>query len=195
MFADQELSAVVTTAALAAGVDFPASQVIFDSLAMGIEWLSVQEFHQMLGRAGRPDFHDKGTVYVLVEPDGVYHNSMEMSEDEVAFKLLKGEMESVATPYDEGAAVEETLANVVVAGNGAKRLNDRMIGTVPTKHAIGRLLEYEFIDGASPTPLGRVVCRHFLSPKRAFVMLEGIRAGDDPYDVVGDLELLENERG
>ncbi|MFB6087876.1 MAG: DEAD/DEAH box helicase, partial [Haloarculaceae archaeon] len=42
-FADQDLAAVVTTAALAAGVDFPASQVIFDSLAMGIEWLSVQE--------------------------------------------------------------------------------------------------------------------------------------------------------
>ncbi|MFD1514022.1 DEAD/DEAH box helicase [Halomarina rubra] len=194
MFANQDLSAVVTTAALAAGVDFPASQVIFDSLAMGIEWLSVQEFHQMLGRAGRPDFHDKGTVYVLVEPDGVYHNSMEMSEDEVAFKLLKGEMESVATPYDEGAAVEETLANIVVAGAGAKRLNERMIGQVPTKHALGRLLEYDFIDGATATPLGHVVCRHFLSPKRAFVMLEGIRSGDDPYDIVGDLELLENER-
>jgi len=194
MFADQDISAVVTTAALAAGVDFPASQVIFDSLAMGIEWLTVQEFHQMLGRAGRPDFHDKGTVYVLVEPDGVYHNSMEMSEDEVAFKLLKGEMESVATPYDEAAAVEETLANIVVAGNGAARLNERMIGQVPTKHALGRLLEYDFIEGAKATPLGHVVCRHFLSPKRAFVMLEGIRGGDDPYDIVGDLELLENER-
>jgi helicase len=195
MFADQDISAVVTTAALAAGVDFPASQVIFDSLAMGIEWLTVQEFHQMLGRAGRPDFHDKGTVYVLVEPDGVYHNSMEMSEDEVAFKLLKGEMEPVATPYDEGAAVEETLANIVVAGNGAARLNERMIGQVPTKHALGKLIEYGFIDGATATPLGEVVCRHFLSPKRAFVMLEGIRGGEDPYGIVGNLELLENERG
>ncbi|WP_254545473.1 DEAD/DEAH box helicase [Halomarina pelagica] len=191
MFADQELAAVVTTAALAAGVDFPASQVIFDSLAMGIEWLSVQEFHQMLGRAGRPDYHDQGTVYVLVEPDGSYHNSMEATEDEVAFRLLKGEMESVVTRYDEAAAVEETLANIVVAGRGAKRLNDRMIGEVPTKHALGKLLQYEFIDGARPTRLGRVVCRHFLSPKRAFVMLDGIRNGRDPYDVVADLELLE----
>jgi helicase len=192
-FGDQDLAAVVTTAALAAGVDFPASQVIFDSLAMGIEWLSVQEFHQMLGRAGRPDYHDQGTVYVLVEPDGSYHNSMEMTEDEVAFKLLKGEMESVATPYDEGAAVEETLANIVVAGRGAKRLNERMIGQVPTKHALGKLIDYGFIDGATPTPLGRTVSKHFLSPERAFVMLEGIRGGDDPYDIVGDLELLDEE--
>ncbi|MDS0282783.1 DEAD/DEAH box helicase [Haloarcula onubensis] len=188
-FADQELAAVVTTAALAAGVDFPASQVIFDSLAMGIEWLTVQEFSQMLGRAGRPDYHDKGTVYVLVEPDCTYHNSMEMTEDEVAFKLLKGEMEPVVTRYDEGAAVEETLANVTVAGTAAKRLNDRMVGEVPTKHAVGKLLEYDFIDGLEPTPLGRAVTRHFLAPDESFQLLDGIRKGRDPYDIVAEMEL------
>jgi helicase len=188
-FADQELAAVVTTAALAAGVDFPASQVIFDSLAMGIEWLSVQEFSQMLGRAGRPDYHDKGTVYVLVEPDCTYHNSMERTEDEVAFTLLKGEMEPVITRYDEGAAVEETLANVTVAGSQAKRLNDRMVGEIPTKHALGKLLEYEFIDGLEPTSLGRAVTRHFLAPTEAFQLLDGIRNGQDPYDIVAGMEL------
>ncbi|WP_135303443.1 DEAD/DEAH box helicase [Haloarcula amylovorans] len=192
-FADQELAAVVTTAALAAGVDFPASQVIFDSLAMGIEWLTVQEFSQMLGRAGRPDYHDKGTVYLLVEPDCSYHNTMEMTEDEVAFKLLKGEMEPVITRYDEGAAVEETLANVTVAGNQAKRLNDRMIGELPTKHALGKLLEYDFIDGLSPTPLGRAVTRHFLAPDESFQLLDGIRKGLDPYDIVAEMELREEQ--
>ena len=188
-FADQDLAAVVTTAALAAGVDFPASQVIFDSLAMGIEWLTVQEFSQMLGRAGRPDYHDKGTVYVLVEPDCTYHNSMEMTEDEAAFKLLKGEMEPVITRYDEGAAVEETLANVTVAGKAAKRLNDRMVGEVPTKHALGKLLEYDFIDGLEPTALGRAVTRHFLAPDEAFQLLDGIRKGEDPDDIVARMEL------
>ncbi|NKE35136.1 DEAD/DEAH box helicase [Natronococcus sp. JC468] len=192
-FGEQELSAVVTTAALAAGVDFPASQVIFDSLAMGIEWLSVQEFHQMLGRAGRPDYHDEGKVYVLVEPDCSYHGSMEMTEDEVAFKLLKGEMESVMTHYDEDAAVEETLANVVVGGKAAKRLNDRMLGEVPTKHAIGKLLEYDFIDGFEPTPLGQVVTRHFLSPGEAFALVDGIRKEAHPYDLIADIELRDED--
>ncbi|SFS40031.1 DEAD/DEAH box helicase [Halostagnicola kamekurae] len=192
-FADQDLAAVVTTAALAAGVDFPASQVVFDSLAMGIEWLSVQEFHQMLGRAGRPDYHDSGTVYVLVEPDCAYHNSMEMTEDEVAFKLLKGEMESVMTHYDEAAAIEETLANVTVGGRAAKRLNDRMLGEVPTKHALGKLLEYDFIDGFEPTPLGRVITEHFLDPSQAFSILDGIRKDDHPYDLIAELELRDTE--
>ncbi len=69
-FLGGKLMAVVTTAALGAGVDFPASQVIFDALAMGRDWLSVQEFNQMAGRAGRPDFHDLGKVVLLAEPGG-----------------------------------------------------------------------------------------------------------------------------
>jgi helicase len=193
MFGNQELAAVVTTAALAAGVDFPASQVVFDSLAMGIEWLSVQEFSQMLGRAGRPDYHDKGTVYMLVEPDCTYHNSMEMTEDEVAFKLLKGEMEDVTSVYDEAAAAEETLANVTVAGKRAKALNDRMLGEIDTRRAVARLLEWEFVDGFEPTPLGRAVTRHFLSPTDAFRILDGVRDGLDPYDIVAEMELADEE--
>nr|WP_255479276.1 DEAD/DEAH box helicase [Natronomonas sp. LN261] len=188
-FGKQDLAAVVTTAALAAGVDFPASQVIFDSLAMGIEWLSVQEFEQMLGRAGRPDYHDQGTVYLLVEPDCSYHSSMDGSEDEVAFKLLKGQMEPVITRYDETAAIEETLANITVAGKGAKRLNDRMVGEIPTKHALGKLLEYEFIDGFAPTPLGRAITEHFLEPSEAFFILDSIRSGEDPDELVAGIEL------
>jgi helicase len=158
---------------------------------MGIEWLTVQEFEQMLGRAGRPDYHDEGTVYLLVEPDCTYHGSQEMTEDEVAFKLLKGEMESVDTRYDEAAAIEETLANLVVAGKGAKRLNGRMVGEVPTRHALAKLIEYGFIDGLEPTPLGRAVCRHFLSPDEAFVMLNGIRKGHHPYEIVAEVELMD----
>jgi len=192
-FLDQELSAVVTTAALAAGVDFPASQVIFDTLAMGIEWLSVQEFSQMLGRAGRPDYHDTGTVYMLIEPDCTYHNSMEMTEDEVAFKLLKGEMEDVRNVYDEAAAVEETLANITVAGDGAKRLNDRMLGEIDTTRAVGKLLEWGFIDGLAPTPMGRAVTRHFLAPDDAFRLLDGIRTGLSPYEIVAEQELADDE--
>ena len=192
-FAEQDLAAVVTTAALAAGVDFPASQVIFDSLAMGIEWLSVQEFEQMLGRAGRPDYHDRGKVWLLVEPEGVYHGSMERTEDEVGFSLLKGEMEPVTSRYPEAQQVAETLANVTVAGSATKRLNDRMLGEIDTRHAVGKLLEYEFIDGLDPTDVGRVVTTHFLSPTQAFTLLDGIRSGRSAFDLVADVELMEEE--
>ncbi|MDD1672632.1 MAG: DEAD/DEAH box helicase, partial [Methanomicrobiales archaeon] len=98
-FSRGSLAAVVTTAALASGVDFPASQVIFDSLAMGIEWLSVQDFHQMSGRAGRPDFHDLGRVFILAEPGASYSRERSVTEEEVAINLLRGEMEEVEPAY------------------------------------------------------------------------------------------------
>ncbi len=192
-FADQDLAAVVTTAALSAGVDFPASQVIFDALAMGIEWLSVQEFEQMLGRAGRPDYHDRGVVYTLVEPGRTYHGGQEATEEEVAFKLLKGEMEPVITRYDGSAAVEETLANVVVGGDAVASIGESMVGDVPTKQALAKLIDYEFVDGFEPTDLGRVVAEQFLSPEDAFRILEGIRTGDHPYEIVADVELADED--
>ncbi|MFQ6078742.1 MAG: DEAD/DEAH box helicase, partial [Thermodesulfobacteriota bacterium] len=67
-FVRQRIAAVATTAALAAGVDLPASQVIFESLAMGMEWISPAEFHQMLGRAGRLGYHGSGRAMLLIEP-------------------------------------------------------------------------------------------------------------------------------
>ncbi|MHA1258766.1 MAG: helicase-related protein, partial [Candidatus Heimdallarchaeaceae archaeon] len=77
-------STVVTTIALGAGVDFPASTVIFENLAMGIDWLTVAEFHQMLGRAGRLGFHDKGKVYLLVEPGRKIFVGQKETEEQIA---------------------------------------------------------------------------------------------------------------
>jgi helicase len=68
-----------------------------------------------------------------------------------------------------------------------------MIGEVPTKRAVGKLLEWEFIDGLTPTPLGRAVCRHFLSPQDAFMLLDQIRNNVDPYEIIATMELEDNE--
>jgi helicase len=64
---------------------------------------------------------------------------------------------------------------------------------VPTKHAVGKLLEWGFIDGLEPTDLGRAVTTHFLSPDDAFRLLDGIQRGDHPYDIVADAELADEE--
>jgi helicase len=102
-------------------------------------------------------------------------------------------MDDVRTRYTEAAAVEETLANVIVGSDGAKQLNERMIGDIPTEHSLARLLEYKFVDGLTPTPMGRAVARHFLSPAQAFTILEGIRHDTDPYDIVAAVELMDQD--
>jgi helicase len=68
-----------------------------------------------------------------------------------------------------------------------------MLGDVPTTQAVGKLLEWDFIDGLAPTPLGRAVTRHFLAPDDAFAILDCIRRGMDPYDLVAELELRDEE--
>ena len=120
LFGNGKIHTVVTTAALAAGVDFPASQVIFESLAMGIEWLNVHEFNQMLGRAGRPGYHDKGLVYILAEPGRKFSSARGESEDEMALALLHGQMEDVAPEFEEAQQLEEVLANAVAARSRAR---------------------------------------------------------------------------
>jgi len=190
-FGDQEVAAVVTTAALGAGVDFPASQVIFERLAMGIEWLSVGEFEQMLGRAGRPDYHDRGVVYVLAEPDAVYHNSMGRTEDEVALDLLKGETEDVVVGYGQEAADEQALANVAFAGDDHGRVTEALLGEFDVDRALGRLRDAGLVRGDEITRLGQVAASRFLALEQATTVIESIERGDDPLDTVAELELLE----
>ena len=108
-FAQQKLGAVVTTAALAAGVDFPASQVLFESLNMGNKRLTPNEFSQMLGRAGRPTYHDQGKVYLLPEVGRSYGDE---TEEMQAMELLASDVEAVNVTYSEDSQVEQFLADI-----------------------------------------------------------------------------------
>ncbi len=180
-FLTGKLMAVVTTAALGAGVDFPASQVIFDALAMGRDWLSVQEFNQMGGRAGRPDFHDLGRVVILAEPGGSYSRENPGTEEEIAIKLLKGEMEEVAPVHEFEASSEEYVANAIClqwrrGGPQPDQQHDggeHGAGAAGAHHAqVSREARHEARDDAARPRDGGAFHRH------------GAAAGDHPADEV-----------
>ncbi len=192
-FLGGKLMAVVTTAALGAGVDFPASQVIFDALAMGRDWLSVQEFNQMAGRAGRPDFHDLGRVVILAEPGGTYSRENPFTEEEVAIRLLKGEMEEVAPEHDFEKSSEEYVANAV-ACNGEEadldRINSMMVGSM--EPVLPELITHRLVEKQGSrlvmTPLARVMAEHFIGMERLLEILRLTKFMDDPVDVIAELE-------
>ncbi len=194
-FAKGELPVVVTTAALAAGVDFPASQVIFESLAMGIEWLSVREFQQMLGRAGRPDYHDAGKVVLLADPEKRFGKGE--NEEEIAFRLLNGELEHFGVDYGGDEMLEETLSNIVVAGrlSEIRKLNESLLGSGNLDYLLKKLVEYGFIEkkgsGFNPTKLGSIVASHFLSVEQTFLIKSAVLEGREPLDIVTELEMLD----
>ncbi|MHC1632064.1 MAG: DUF5814 domain-containing protein [Methanotrichaceae archaeon] len=194
LFAKCKIHTVVTTAALAAGVDFPASQVIFESMAMGVEWLSVHEFNQMQGRAGRPGYHDKGTVYLLPEPGRKYRGGKGESEDEVALKLLRGQMEGVLPEYSEEEQQEEVLANAVVARskNDLAKLHRLTPGLDEIGQSLKTLARAGLIRGIDPTPLGKAAAAHFLNPEQVKTIREELRKDKTTLEIIAELEQFED---
>ncbi|NYT20869.1 MAG: DEAD/DEAH box helicase [Methanomicrobiales archaeon] len=193
LFLSGKLKAVVTTAALGAGVDFPASQVIFDSLAMGISWLSVQEFNQMAGRAGRPDYHDLGKVVILAEPGASYARGSAQTEEEVAMRLLKGEMEEVAPEHDLEQSSEEYVANAVVCGGNEQdlgRITATMVGTM--EPVLPVLLDRGLVRKSEGrielSELARIMAEHFIGVERLTDIQSLIRKTDDPITILTELE-------
>lgn len=196
-FLGGKLKAVVTTAALGAGVDFPASQVIFDSLAMGISWLTVQEFNQMAGRAGRPDFHDLGKVVILAEPGGTYAMGSSFTEEEVAMRLLKGEMEEVAPEHDLEQSSEEYVANAVVCGGDEielEQIGALMVGTIEPVLPI--LLDRGLVRRSNGKielmPLALVMAEHFIGVERLLEILSLTNRYRDPIEILTELECAES---
>ncbi len=215
------ISCVVTTAALAAGVDFPASQVIFDSLVMGNKWINPNEFSQMLGRAGRPSYHDRGIVYLLPEIGNDFAGE---SEESKALELLESNSEDVYIEYDEESAYEQILADIssnsIRSMDELNRFYKNIDVPISIKIAIGEMNELNLVNLVNSSKLeitkyGRATSVSFLSIEEAefirqalddmnylldYVRLSPMYKKKDKYDklkvkILGmalELELFEN---
>ncbi|MGY5871372.1 MAG: DUF5814 domain-containing protein [Candidatus Thorarchaeota archaeon] len=199
-FEKQRYACVVTTAALGAGVDLPASQVLFESLAMGADWLSTAEFEQMLGRAGRLGKHDRGKVYLIVQPERKYHSGQDGYEDEIAVKLLNGIIEDVEPFADKETSAEQILATICSTGlvdlKSIARTYMRMLSmSVPPSEALKHLVKTHMIrvkeGGAHPTDLGKATSLSFLSPSMGLEVMK-LTASFDVVDIAIILEPFEN---
>lgn len=195
-FARGEIPAVVTTAALAAGVDFPASQVIFESLAMGIDWLTVQDFLQMSGRAGRPDYHDRGIVVLMPVPGRSYAAGTKETEEDVAVALLKGTLAEENFDYGEEDQMEELLASVSVTSSKSDltKILSMMFGPVNENIMLLKLQKYKFVElkgkEVMQTELGKIASAHFLSVTKTFMITDSIKANISALRIVTNLEFF-----
>jgi len=195
-FLSQEISTVVTTAALAAGVDFPASQVIFESLTMGNKWLTSNEFHQMLGRAGRPSYHDIGKVYLLPEVGREFDDE---TEETVALDLLESDVETINVKYGEDELVEQLLADVCSGRVGdVSALQDAYKDQdLPMEFdtALNIITDYKLVkeegESLKATPYGKAVSVSFLHHEDAEYIRKNM-ARRNPLELVLNLEPLEN---
>ncbi len=185
-FQSQRIAGVVATAALAAGVDLPASQVIFESLAMGINWLTVAEFEQMLGRAGRLKKHDLGLTYILVEPGKIYSPKMSETEENIAIKLLNGKIKDFELEPNENRSLTELLAFVSMFNQGIeyKRIydfydllinNDYNVELFTKKLNNLKLIRIKENYIHKPTHVGQSIAKSFLSVDEGLEIIEILR--------------------
>lgn len=197
-FSNQKISTVVTTAALAAGVDFPASQVLFETLRMGNKWLTNNDFSQMLGRAGRPSFHDVGKVYLLPEIGKEFEDE---SEEHKAIELLDSDVDNIIVEYTEEDAIEQVLAdisaikNVEIRNLAAKYKKIEM--PIDFDEIINILLDKKMIRTDKhndsiliPTRYGRAVSLSFLKVDKAEYIRKNLKK--DPLLVVEKIEAFDN---
>lgn len=203
-FRSQKIFGVVATAALAAGVDLPASQVIFESLAMGIKWLTVAEFEQMLGRAGRLKKHDLGYAYLLVEPGKVYSPKMKDSEEEIAIKLLNGKIKDFELPLNDSKSLTELLALISMYDKGANQKkiftfhqllinNDYKLEFFLKKLNQMRLVRLKNNQIYKSTRLGKAFAKSFLTVERCMEIVEKVKNEEIPViEIALDLEPIKN---
>ena len=179
-FSKGKIAAVVTTAALAAGVDFPASQVIFESLLMGNKWISPNEFSQMLGRAGRPTYHDRGVIYLIPEIGSEFDNE---SEEAVALDLLESDVEDIFVDYTEDGSLEQILADI--SSKSLRKVKDvnEFYQNIPVpmdiNMALDELVEKDAIlihadDTIDTTRFGRAVAMSFLAVDDGVIIKDSI---------------------
>ncbi|MBY9006820.1 MAG: DEAD/DEAH box helicase [Candidatus Lokiarchaeota archaeon] len=185
-FQTQKIAGVVATAALAAGVDLPASQVIFESLAMGIKWLSVADFEQMLGRAGRLKKHELGKVYLLVQPEKKYNPRMDISEENIAISLLNGKIKDFELEPNDNRSVTELLAFISTYSKGVSReqiemfYKDLINGDYELNSLIKKLLNKKLIHkkenySLKSTKLGNAITKSFLTIEQGIEIIDMIK--------------------
>jgi helicase len=203
-FQKQHISAVVATAALAAGVDFPAKQVIFESLIMGIKLLTVADFEQMLGRAGRLKKHDVGLVYLLVEPGKICSHETKITEENIAINLLNGKIKDFELQLDEDKFLTELLAFISVYNEGIEKeeiykfYNFLINSDYELEAFLKKLLKLKLIQIENnilykPTFLGQAVAKSFLTVEKSLEIINSLKKKEKKIiDIVLELKALRN---
>ncbi|MEM1927255.1 MAG: DEAD/DEAH box helicase [Acidilobaceae archaeon] len=196
------LAAISATPTLAAGVNLPARRVVVDDIYRFEEgiWkpLSVAEYKQLAGRAGRPGLDPQGEAVIVAESSE--------DVDELLNAYARGVVEPVSSSLG-GLRGLRHMALGLIASKLATSLKEVLEVVSKTLYARGRRLEevrsqvetavrqlelWRLIEGSRdsyrPTALGVEVSRSYLDPQTVPVLEEILDrlAGVE----VGDLEAL-----
>ena len=193
-FRDGAIKLVASTPTLAAGINMPARRVVIASVtrydpALGRNApISVMEYKQLCGRAGRPQYDPRGESVIVSGGSAGAH--------ELADRYVHGEPEPVRSHMAEPRPLRIHSLSLMVTdpGIGLQQLREFFDGTLGGRQddgALGHVLDeaVEFLeseglassaDGYRATRFGRLASRLYLDPVTAVRIrdaLDGARPG------------------
>ena len=223
-FRDGSIRIIACTPTLAAGVDLPAFRTIIRDLRRytqrGYSYISVLEYLQMAGRAGRPDFETYGEAICI--------SSTEEEKDTILDVFVKGEPEPIYSKLAVEPVLRTYVLSLIATGfvrthseimaffeetYWAHQFRDMMRLELIIDKILSLLEHWEFLrstkenngqeddfrsadsldDGDptfKPTPLGRRVAELYLDPLTAHHLIKGVRRASGMSDIV-DFAILQ----
>jgi len=199
------LKVVVATPTLAAGVNLPARRVVIAdrrkyNAELGVyEEISVMEYKQMAGRAGRPKYDRVGEAILIArsldEAEYLMEEYVRALPERITSKLssehaLRGHIlaeisSGLSSSFEE---LERTLSCSLFAIQGDKR---HLISLA--KRALSELIAHGFVEERggrlAATPLGRRVAELYIDPRTASVVVAHLTS-DRPFTDLTYLHLL-----
>ncbi len=220
LFQRKLLSVCVCTETLAAGINLPARSVVLPSLLKGPagkkKLVEPSTAHQIFGRAGRPQFDDRGFVYALAHEDDVKIHRWRLQYDSIPEdtkdfgllnmkKQLKKKMpkrrtdEQYWTQSQFDALRDAPAAKLASRGPLPWRLLAYMLGRSPEVEPLRQLVGRRLLDGKSITDAQRDLNRMLITLWTAgYVQLEPkpqFASGGGSSDTTTKAPLPEPERG
>ena len=189
-FRDGKIKAIAATPTLALGVNTPADTVIIRDLVRytenGLSPISVREYLQMCGRAGRPNYNKDGLAVCVAKDQSEKEsqfNSYVLGRPEKAYSRLGFEpvlrtqlLASVALGF---TPTREKLDEFLLSSFYAYQYGEIATLRQKAESILAELEEWGFIEAGSsllPTPLGRRVSELYLDPYSAHLMLDALRS-------------------
>lgn len=191
------LKTIVATPTLAAGVNLPARAVIVPDVKRGAEDMTVMEYKQLAGRAGRPGFDREGLAVIVAK------NSRQRS----AFlqRYVNGELEPVVSTLPDQRRLRFHILGLVASGySGHQELTTFFERTLAYRQerglmdkvesAVSYLEAAKFIKhekgGWAATRLGKRVADLYIDPLSARIILSRLEDVEKAGPKADDVALL-----
>ncbi|MBI4257845.1 MAG: DEAD/DEAH box helicase, partial [Thaumarchaeota archaeon] len=195
------------TPTLAAGVNLPARRVVVSSLMRydmeygGQTLLSVLDYKQLAGRAGRPKFDSVGEVVIITPPS--------MQPEDIIEQYVKGEPEPLRSQLSNISALRTHILAAIATYPGMSRqdLNNLFSKTLfaiqyqketvesRVSRGLDFLLEEDLVGARGSrfvaTEFGRRVSMLYIDPATGVLFRDALRRVDDRGDkTIGILHLV-----